>query len=89
MPCLLSLSKYKVYIFLLKQRHGIIVIKPLLHTLFQDFYNFFSTKLLISVRELPIGFKLWVVHQAWKAAGFSSFSTDYFSPEDAVLVDEF
>ena len=27
--------------------------------------------------------------QAWKAAGFSSLSTDYFSPEDAVLVDEF
>ena len=27
--------------------------------------------------------------KAWKAAGFSSFSTDYFSPEDAVLVDEF
>ena len=27
--------------------------------------------------------------QAWKAAGFSSLSTDYFSPEDAVLVDDF
>ena len=27
--------------------------------------------------------------QAWKAAGFSSFSTDYFEPEDAVLVDVF
>ena len=25
--------------------------------------------------------------QAWKAAGFSSNSADYFSPEDAVLVD--
>ena len=27
--------------------------------------------------------------QAWKAAGFSSLSTDYFEPEDAVLVDDF
>ena len=27
--------------------------------------------------------------QAWRAAGFSSLSTDYFSPEDAVLVDDF
>ena len=27
--------------------------------------------------------------QAWKAAGFSSLSTDYFSPEDAVFVDDF
>ena len=27
--------------------------------------------------------------QAWKAARFSSLSTDYFSPEDAVLVDKF
>ncbi len=25
--------------------------------------------------------------QAWKAAGLSSFSGDYFSPEDAVLVE--
>jgi hypothetical protein len=25
--------------------------------------------------------------EAWKAAGFSSFSGDYFAPEDAVLVE--
>ena len=25
--------------------------------------------------------------QAWKAAGLSSFSSDYFSPEEAVLVE--
>ncbi len=25
--------------------------------------------------------------QAWKASGFSSLSTDYFNPKDAVLVD--
>lgn len=35
---------------------------------------------LSNLEEIPF-------EQAWKAAGFSSSSDDYFSPEDAVLVE--
>ena len=35
---------------------------------------------LSNLEEIPF-------EQAWKAAGFSSGSDDYFSPEDAVLVE--